>query len=100
MKDIDHIIAVTTAFKQGKTVQSRHRHHRDTDENWRDSPSPTWNWTEFDYRVKRAEPRRIWVNQHQSGVLSDRNWSSQSEAEHSVQTVGTKQIEFVEVVKG
>ena len=99
MTDIDHMIAVLTAAKEGKAIQRRHRTHRDIDGFWKDVRSLHWNWADFDYRVKPAEPRRIWVNLYSSGVLSDRNWCSQSEAEHSAMTSGTKQVEFVEVVK-
>ena len=99
MNDIDHMLAVMQAAKEGKAIQSRHRPHRDIDVCWRDAPKPSWNWATFDYRIKPAEPRRLWVNQCPSGVLSDKNWFSQSEAEHSALTVGAKQIEFVEVVK-
>lgn len=99
MTDIDHMIAVMTAAKEGKAIQRRIRANRDIDGFWNDADRQHWNWTDFDYRVKPAEPRRIWVNLYSSGVLSDRNWCSQSEAEHSALNVGTKQIEFVEVVK-
>ena len=101
MSDIDHIIAVMQAAKEGKTIQSRNRerYHDDINAGWDDTTSPMWDWSAYDYRVKPAEPRRIWVNLYSSGVLSDRNWCSQSEAKHSAMISGTKQIEFVEVVK-
>ena len=98
MTDIAHMIAVMQAAKEGKEIQFRDRCNRGTDDNWVDAPSPIWNWATFDYRVK-PEPRRVWVNQYPSGALADRNWRTQSEAEHAAMNSGTKQIEFVEVVK-
>ena len=38
MTDIDHMIAVMTAAKEGKAIQSRLRAHRDIDEFWSYAP--------------------------------------------------------------
>ena len=54
MTDIDHMIAVMQAAKEGKAIQRRHRHLHDIDVHWIDAPKPSWNWTAFDYRVKPA----------------------------------------------
>lgn len=56
--NIDHMIAVLTAYKEGKTIQSRKRRHRD----WRISTGGyfLWDFFTYEYRVK-PEPRTIWV---------------------------------------
>ena len=48
MTDIDYMIAVMQAAKEGKAIQSRARGNRGTDDNWVDAPSPIWNWATFD----------------------------------------------------
>ena len=51
MTDIDHMIAVLQAAKEGKAIQIRHRHRPDIDESWEAAPRPSWDWRAFDYRV-------------------------------------------------
>ena len=99
MKDIDHMIAVMQAAKEGKALQSGHRHRPDTDVRWADVSEPNWNWAMFDYRVKPTEPRRVWMNWYptmncRSSVCYDSREEAASFARHDV----TEQIEFVEVV--
>ena len=43
MTDIDHMIAVMQAAKEGKAIQRRHRHLHDIDVHWIDAPKPSWN---------------------------------------------------------
>lgn len=43
MNDIDRMVTVMQAFKEGKAIQYRARGNRGTDENWGDAPSPIWN---------------------------------------------------------
>ena len=100
MTDIDHMIAVMQAAKEGKAIQRRHHHLHDIDVHWIDAPKPSWNWTAFDYRVKPAEPRRVWLNFYptmgcRSSVCYDSREEAASFARHDI----TEQIEFVEVVK-
>ena len=59
MNDINRMIAVMQAAKEGKAIQSRRSDYCDIDENWKDTPEPIWNWDTYDYRVKPAELRRI-----------------------------------------
>lgn len=99
MTDIDHIIAVTTAFKEGKEIQYRARGNRGTDENWCDAPSPIWNWATYDYRVKPAEPRRIWVNLYGSHGTVGYAFYSRKIADTHAGDGRTECVEFVEVVK-
>ena len=100
MTDIDYMIAVMQAAKEGKAIQRRHRHLHDIDVHWRDAPKSSWNWTSFDYRVKPAPPRRVWLNWYptmncRSLVCYDSREEAASLARHDI----TEQIEFVEVVK-
>ena len=100
MKDIDHMIAVTQAAKEGKAIQSLHRHYRGIDVCWKDTPKPSWNWALFDYRVKPAEPRRVWVNVYPTmGGRSYVCHDSREEAAKFACYEDSQQVEYVEVVK-
>ena len=101
MNDIDYMIAVMQAAKEGKTIQSRRRHPRpDIDACWRDAPEPSWNWSTYDYRVK-PEPRRVWLNWYPT--MNCRSlyyyYDSRAEAKSFARHEVSEQIEFVEVVK-
>ena len=99
MNDIDHMIAVLQAAKEGKTIQCRHRSHESSD--WIDvAGSNMWDWYIFDYRIKPAEPRRIWRNWYPAlGKWSPACFDSREEAASIARHEGSQQIEFVEVVK-
>ena len=100
MNDIDHMIAVMQAAKEGKAIQRRNRHHPDTDARWIDAPKPSWDWPTFDYRIKPAEPRRVWLNWYPAlGRLSSAFYDSREEAASVARHEVSQQIEFVEVVK-
>ena len=100
MNDIDHMIAVMQAAKEGKAIQRRRRPHRDIDVCWRDAPNPIWNWATYDYRIKPAEPRRVWLNFYPTmGGRSHVCYNSREEAASFARHDITEQIEFVEVVK-
>ena len=99
MTDIDHMIAVMQAAKEGKTIQFRVLDSSDIDVRWRDAHAPSWDWTVFDYRVK-PEPRRVWLNWYptkkcRSSVCYDSREEAASFAIHDI----AEQVEFVEVVK-
>ena len=100
MNDIDHMIAVMQAAKEGKAIQRHNRHHPDTDACWIDAPKPSWDWPTFDYRIKPAEPRRFWRNWYPAlGRVSSDCYDSREEAASFARHDITEQIEFVEVVK-
>ena len=100
MTDIDHMIAVTQAAKEGKAIQRRHRHLHDADVYWKDTPKPSWDWDTFDYRVKPAEPRRVWLNFYPTtNCRSSVCYDSREEAAKFACYEDSQQIEFVEVVK-
>lgn len=100
MNDIDHMIAVMQAANEGKAIQRRHRTHRNIDGFWKDVRVLHWNWTDFDYRVKPAEPRRVWLNWYPAlGVLSCVSYDSREEAASVARHEVSQQVEFVEVVK-
>ena len=99
MNDIDRMVTVMQAFKEGKAIQYWARCNRGTDENWGDAPNPSWDWSAYDYRVK-PEPRRIWLNWYptkkcRSSVCYDSREEAASFAIHDI----AEQVEFVEVVK-
>ena len=99
MNDIDHMIAVMQAAKEGKAIQYRARGNRGTDENWGDAPSPIWNWATYDYRVKPAEPRRVWVNMYGSYSTVGYAFYSRQIADTHAGVERVECVEFVEVVK-
>lgn len=45
---IDKQITVMQAYKEGKTIECKYKNNDDT---WSESPEPTWNWRDCDYRV-------------------------------------------------
>ena len=99
MNDIDHMIAVLQAFKEGKTIQSRHRSYAADD--WLDviGVIPR-NWSTFEYRIAPAEPRRFWRNWYPAlGLWSSACYDSREKAARSSCPKDSQQIEFVEVVK-
>ena len=99
MTDIDYMIAVMQAAKEGKAIQSRLRAHRDVDEFWSYAPAPSWNWTVFDYRVK-PELRRVWLNWYPTkNCRSSVCYESREEAASFALHDTAEQIEFVEVMK-
>ena len=100
MTDIDYMIAVLTAFKEGKEIQYRARGNRGTDENWGDAPSPIWNWATYDYRVKPAEPRRVWMIMYPTmGGRSYVCYNSREEAAKFACFDASQQVEIVEVLE-
>ena len=99
MNDIDHMIAVMQAAKEGKAIQSRHHPHRDIDVCWRDAPKPSWDWATFDYRVKPAEPRRVWVNVYGDCRGFAHASREQADARARAGNYRVECVEFVEVVK-
>lgn len=99
MDDIDHMIAVMTAAKEGKAIQRRHCTHRDIDRFWKDVRSLHWNWATYDYRVKPAEPRRVWVNMYGSHSTVAYAFYSRQIADTHAGVERVECVEFVEVVK-
>ena len=99
MNDIDHMIAVMTAFKEGEAIQLRHRNNDAGD--WVNVRGSTaWDWSMFDYRIKPAEPRRFWRNWYPAlEKWSPACFDSREEAASIARHKGSQQIEFVEVVK-
>lgn len=98
MNDLNHMVAVMQAWKEGKTIQSKLR--AQGKDHWVDVAFPSWDWATFDYRVKPAEPRRVWLNWYptkkcRSSVCYDSREEAASFAIHDI----AEQVEFVEVVK-
>lgn len=99
MNDIDHMIAVMQAAKEGKAIQRRHRTYRDMDGFWNDADSQRWNWSTFDYRVKPAEPRKVWVNMYGNRMGFAYASREQADANADAGIYRVECVEFVEVVK-
>lgn len=99
MNDIDDMIAVLQASKEGKTIQVRRRSNDTGD--WVGVAGRTaWDWCTFDYRIKPAEPRRVWRNWYPAlGLWSSACYDSREKAARSSCPKDSQQIEFVEVVK-
>ena len=98
MKDIDHMIAVLQAFKEGKAIQFRDSGNSSTDENWGCALKPSWDWVTFDYRVK-PEPRRIWVNMYVNDRTPRTHFYTLEEAQHAASPDCIESVMFVEAVK-
>lgn len=98
MNDIDSMVTVMQAFKEGKAIQYWARCNRSTDENWGDAPNPIWNWASYDYRVK-PEPRRVWVNMYGSHSTVGYAFYSRQTADAHAGVERVECVEFVEVVK-
>ena len=100
MTDIDYMIATMQAAKEGKAIQRRYRTHPVTDVYWKDTPKPDWNWTDFNYRVKPAEPRKVWLNFYPTiNCRSSVCYDNREEAAKFACCEPSQQVEFVEVVK-
>lgn len=56
---IDEMITVLQAYKDGYMIQAKEKNTRGYFECLKD---PSWNFADFDYRVK-PKPKEIWVNE-------------------------------------
>jgi hypothetical protein len=93
---IDEMIAVLQAAKAGKKIQERSRTCQFLPP-WADSPTPSWNFPLFDYRVK-SEPRTIWVNEYGQHLATHSSKESALEAAKTNQPYRTA-VKFVEVIE-
>ena len=50
--DIDYMLSVMQAYKEGKTIEHKVRYPRAV---WYIDYNPVWNWDAMDYRVKEEE---------------------------------------------
>lgn len=55
MKTTEEMMAVMTAYKEGKIIESKYVHEHNT-VTWAAAPMPCWDWSNYDYRVK-PEPK-------------------------------------------
>ena len=60
MKTDQEKIAVMQAAKEGKTIECRISNAHALS-HWYEEKNPRWNWLDYDYRVKLADLRRVWV---------------------------------------
>lgn len=97
MNDIDHMIAVMQAAKEGKTIQCM---RRSDDGYWEDLYGDIWwDWRTFDFRVKPAEPRRIWLNIYPPPSTVGYAFHSRQMADTHAGRDRAECVEVVEVVK-
>ena len=87
--NIDEMIAVLQAAKEGKKIQFRGSGH----DKWEDTEEPIWDFYEIQYRVK-PEPREVWVRVRDNGCLSVYNHLEKEAAE----AAGYKAVLFREVI--
>lgn len=93
---------VMLAFAEGKTIQCLGRYLKG--DTWDDAAHPSWNWTDFDYRIKR-EPRVTWVNDYGSCLGGGRYATRESAKSAYEKWTGRhlwsspKQIKFIEVLE-
>jgi hypothetical protein len=96
------MIAVLQAAKAGKRVEFRSRKCQFLPP-WEDSPCPSWDFDEFEYRVK-PEPRTIWVNEvRNENPISTKVFrrvydSHQEAASNAVSNCVRIAVKFVEVI--
>lgn len=103
MMTIDEQIAVLTASKLGKTIESKFRASRSSQ--WVKLPSSYryWNWEDYDYRVAK-ESRKVWVmfNEHGQhiGTTTQHYVARCWEADiRDYARTGREVVEFIEGVK-
>lgn len=99
MKTIDEMIAVMQAFKEGKKIE----YHAIAIPNkkWQKAARPSWDWSNFDYRITR-EPKEIWVNEyHHSGAwLGGGAYSKKEHAESlAAEDAVRKAVHYREVLE-
>jgi len=55
MKTIDEMIAVMTAYNEGKQIELRSLD--DEEDIWGYIEDPVWDWRDYDYRIKPEKPK-------------------------------------------
>ena len=96
-KELARKIAVMQACADGKKIEFREP-NIDGDP-WKDCRvSPIWDWYVFDYRVKPAPPKSLWINEYATYhcVYKDKASAVASAASSALRVA----VEYKEVVKG
>lgn len=60
---------VMKAAASGAKIEMRSRRVRDKEVEWYSSPSPGWNWQDFEYRVKK-EPKTLYIVRDKHGTTA------------------------------
>lgn len=90
---IDEMIAVLQAAKEGKTIQVKARISPKA--MWGGTVySPTWDFSNFDYRVK-PQPREWWAELYNQSGLRGGLWATREEAASE----GRKVVRVREIVE-
>lgn len=66
MTSLDEKIEIMQAARAGKPIEYRYRYRSGPADGWTDCPATTWNWADFEYRVKQV-PLEAWVVLEPSG---------------------------------
>jgi hypothetical protein len=90
--DIDSMIAVLQAYKDGKRIQAIDKQHKGA---WNNCQIPLWDFQNNDYRVQ-PEPREIWITDEQLQKLFSGQIGCANAYFHP--DVFTKKIVFREVL--
>ena len=87
------IIDVVQAYLNGEAIEFKLRNSK----NWNLADRPTWDFTCFDYRVRR-EPRTVYVNVYADGSMSEAKIYSTA-LDYPQSCNGVKMVEFIEVIE-
>lgn len=87
-EELKRRIEVMQACLDGRPIEVRSRYRYGS--NWYVAMDPNWDWTSFDYRIKR-EPREWWVNVYLSDCCISK---SKQEAD---QNASSERIECIHV---
>jgi hypothetical protein len=92
----DEMIAVIQAHKEGKTIQFK---YKAKDYEWKDciSNKPSWDFTEYAYRVKPG-PKKIYAVFNSREVLMG-SWRDKTLAENYAHQTGNRVVIMQEVIK-
>lgn len=96
MKTTAEMIEVMQAFERGEKIECKYLRGNDI---WDVLPSPSWNWSECDYRIKAREPRVIWVNEYQ--YVDDTMHDTEEEARRDAGEGGAFRtaVKYIEVIE-
>lgn len=62
VQNVDEMIKVLNAYKAGKRIEYRIKDEK-VFHPWTYSQNPLWDWSFYEYRIKKQEPRRMTYNE-------------------------------------
>lgn len=90
MAKLDEMIAVMQAAANGKVIETSYKDAG----NWTQVNNPFWNWTDFDYRVKRVARVFYIVFNHSGNPVGP--YCNESHAKDYATNIGGTYAKFVE----